>query len=145
MKVPAYKLLKKVVKEREVCLLKLYALMPKKFGDYRDLLPLAFLCSDEYLRHGWTNSNGEINSDSYALASIFYAKATGKSKVNNYTSISGQSKENQTTFISTAKAELYFAELRSKRLDRIISISTGIIVGVCSATIAVIVKTKLAT
>jgi hypothetical protein len=45
MKVPAYKLLKKVVKEQEVCLLELYEMLPKIFGDYRDLMPLAFLCS----------------------------------------------------------------------------------------------------
>lgn len=143
MKVPAYKLLKKVVKEREVCLLELYEMLPKKFGDYRDLMPLAFLCSEGYLQHGWSSSNGKEHTNSYLLASIFYAKATGIKKVNKYTNGSGKSAKGQTVFISTSKAELYFADLRSKRLERLISIGISITIGVCSATVAVMIKSKL--
>jgi hypothetical protein len=36
-------------------------------------------------------------------------------------------------FFPTAKADLYFAEQRAKRIDRIITLSIGVIVGIVSA------------
>lgn len=43
MKLPAHSILKKIIKEREVSLADLIPLLPKKFGDYRDFFPIAFL------------------------------------------------------------------------------------------------------
>jgi len=142
MKLPAHSILKKVVAEREVSLGDLLPLLPKKFNDYRDLFPIAFLCSSGFIRHGWSQEGESIN-DEYLLASILYSKSTGKKKVNAFNNPRGIADLSNTTFTATAKAELYFAELRSKRIERIITISIGIFIGVCSATLALLIKTSL--
>ena len=144
MKLPAHSVLKKVVEEREVSLGDLLPLLPKKFNDYRDLFPIAFLCSSGLIRHGWTLGCEYIN-DEYLLASMLYSAATGEKKVNSYNNPRGEVALNSTTFTATAKAELYFAELRSKRIERIITMSISIFIGVCSATLAFLINTSLTT
>ena len=142
MKLPAHSILKKVVNEREVSLEDLLPLLPEKFNDYRDLFPIAYLCSSGFIRHGWSQE-GEIINDEYLLASILYSKVTGEKKVNTFNNSRGTPELRNTIFTATAKAELYFAELRSKKIERIITISIGIFIGVCSATLALLVKTNL--
>ncbi len=127
--------------EREAKLGDLIPLMPETFNDYRDVFPLVYLCTSGYLDHTWTMSDGPID-DLHTLASIFYAKAKGLKSVGQYQNTRGE-KDLTLKFRATAKADFYFAELRSKRLDRVITMVTSVVVGVASATLALMIKISL--
>jgi len=142
MKLPAHDILEKVNKEREVSLADLLPLLPEKFNDYRDLFPIAFLCNTGYIKHQLTIDGNPIN-DEALLASILYSKATGKKQVNKYHNSSRKTALKTTIFTVTSKADLYFAEIRSKRVERMISISIGVFMGVCSTVLAFIIKARL--
>lgn len=127
MKLESHEILKAIVKAREISLAELDPLIDKKFNDYRDYYPLAMLCTDGYVKCDWT-SKGEPTTDEYALSSIYYASVSG-----NDTS----TKPENNKFFTSPKAELYFAEAKAKHSDRIYSMAVGIVVGICTAILAV--------
>ncbi|WP_126811022.1 hypothetical protein [Marinobacter salarius] len=135
IKLRSHDLLKAVVEAREISLADLEPLIDSKFGDYRDYYSLAMLCTDGYIKCDWS-SNGEPVTDELSLASIFYASATGQQSVNSFIASSAIDPE-RSKFFTAPKGELYFAEARAKRSDRIYAMAIGIVVGVCTAILAV--------
>lgn len=136
MKLNSHKILKKVVEAREISLADLEPIIEKKFKDYRDYYPLAMLCTDGYIKCDWSSNGGPIKDD-YTLASIFYASTSGVRNVNNYHAVTSPRKPEKNKFFTAPKGELYFAEVRAKRSDRIYSMAIGVIVGICTAILAV--------
>ncbi|OUR71190.1 hypothetical protein A9Q92_00880, partial [Methylophaga sp. 42_8_T64] len=133
MKLPAHSILKYIIKNREASLAELMPLIDKKFSNYKDYYPLAQLCISGYIGHEFSYGK----DDEKLLASILYSCATGKKKVNNFTSSRKTINPELDMFHSTTKGELYFAEFRSKRSDRLYSIAIGIFIGICTAILAV--------
>lgn len=136
MKLTSHKILKAVVDAREISLADLEPIIDKKFNDYRDYFPIAILCTDGYIKCDWS-SNGEPIKDEYTLASIFYASASGAIDVNKYHAGEAPLNPEKNKFFTSPKGELYFAEARAKRSDRIYSMAIGITVGICTAIFAV--------
>ena len=79
-------------------------------------------------RRAWANC--------YAF-SIFYSSISGEKKVGNYTAGNSPPPPEENKFFTAPKGELYFAEAKARRSDRIYSIAIGIIVGICTAILAV--------
>ncbi|WP_444891065.1 hypothetical protein [Microbulbifer sp. DLAB2-AA] len=134
MKLNSHKLLKCIVKGREVSLANIIPFIDTKFNDYRDCYPLAMLCADGYVRCDWS-VNGSV-PDEYTLASMIYSSISGQKKVNNYTASNKPVSPENSRFYTTSKAELYFAQNAEKRSDRIYAMAVGIVVGICTAIVA---------
>jgi len=136
MKLTSHKILKAIVEDRETSLADLDPLIDKKFDDYRDYYPLAMLCTDGYIKCDWSTDDKPV-TDEYSLASIFYSSISGEKKVGNYTAGNSPPPPEENKFFTAPKGELYFAEAKARRSDRIYSIAIGIIVGICTAILAV--------
>lgn len=139
MKLNSHKLLREITQQRRVSLVDLEPFIEQKFGDYRDLYPLACLCISGYVGHRNSLSDSRTH-DEHLLASILYAKLSGEKKVNEYNNPGGRKGVEGQIFTTTAKAELYLSELSSKRLERAVTAVVGIVVGVSSALITLFVK-----
>lgn len=141
MKISSHKMLKLINKKREVSLADLMPLIEKVFNDYRDYYPIAQLCISGYvgceMKHG-----SDEHTDEKLLASILYSFATGEKRVNNFTSTSDVATPEMYMFYSTSKAELYFAEVRSKRSDRIYAMVIGVVVGIFTAIVVTLLGIK---
>lgn len=146
MKLPAYTLLKQLIAIRELPLHEAKELLPRTFGDFRDWYPVAGLISQGYLANPFLGEPGERMSER-EVASMLFGKTLGEGhhKVNNVTAVNIAESGSTITLSATSKADLYFAELRAKRIDRIVSAAVAIVIGVSSALLTFYAKEHLAT
>ena len=142
LKSSGHKLLERVITNREASLEDLSSVIEYKYGDYRDYFPLASLVVSGYVACEVRSSSGEPYEERL-LASIFYAKVSGEKVVNNFHNQSGKKGYTDKIFTMTAKTQLYFDELRTKRNERVFSAFISIIVGVSSALITLAIKNKV--
>ncbi|EKO3865865.1 hypothetical protein JFR02_005054 [Vibrio harveyi] len=142
MRLSSHQLLRMILRKREASLKDLDSVINKKYGDYRDYFPLASLIVGGYAACDIRSASGEPY-DERLLASIFYAKATGEKVVNNYHNQSGKSGYESKLFTMTAKTQLYFDELRAKRNERVFTALISVVVGVSSALITLVLKSKI--
>lgn len=66
-----------------------------------------------------------------------------KKKVNNFHNQNGKKGYTDKIFTMTAKTQLYFDELRSKRNERVFTAFISIVVGVSSALITLAIQSKI--
>lgn len=140
MRLPAYSLLKELAACRELSLKEAEALLlPPLFKDFRDWYPVAGLIRQGYIGDPFANSPGTPLSER-ELASMLFGKTLGEGshKINNVTAVNTDAEEIQ--FYATSKVDLYFAELKAKRIDRFLSAFVAIVIGVSSATLTLYVK-----
>lgn len=142
MKSSGHKLLRRVITNREASLEDLSSFIESKHGDYRDYFPLASLIVSGYVACEIRCSSGEPYEERL-LASILYAKASGEKKVNNFHNQNGKKGYTDKIFTMTAKTQLYFDELSSKRNERVFTAIISIIVGVSSALITLAIQSKI--
>ena len=119
-------------------------LLPKKFGDYRDWYPIAGLIKQGYLGNPFLGESGECMTERQ-LASMLFAKTLGDGhhKINNVAAVNLADSRVTIGLFATSKADLYFAELRTKRADRITSALVAIVIGVSSALLTFYVKEQI--
>lgn len=140
MRLPAYLVLKKLAKCRELSLSETKGLLPSKFKDYRDWYPIAGLIRQGYIGDPFNNAKNTPMSER-ELASMFYGKTMGDGshKINNVTAKNSHD-ESEIRLYATSKVDLYFAEIIDKRLDRCLSAFVAIVIGVSSAILTLYVK-----
>jgi hypothetical protein len=140
MKYPGYDVLKVLVKERELPLKRAVALLPRKFNDHRDLYPLATLYTDGFL--GANLNDEQISKKNNEIAKMFYAMLLpeGTVKSDGLGDINGIGWGEKLTLFCTAKTDILFAETKNKRVERIISLLTGIVIAITSATVTAYLK-----
>ena len=129
MKFIGFKLLEEIVKKRELSLSEIKKLLPKNFDDHRDYYVLASLYTGEYIGNT-TIDNQKISSGQNPLAF-----ESNKNVANLFYNFPSDTKE---TVFCTAKADMYFAEQKQKRNDRLITLSIGIIIGIVTAIVTAI-------
>ncbi|ELT7571633.1 hypothetical protein R9Y00_003627 [Vibrio cholerae] len=142
MKLSSHKLLKTILINREASLEDLKSVIESKYGDYRDYFPLASLVVSGYVACEVHSSSGEPYKERL-LASILYAKASGEEKVNNFNNPSGKAGYADKIFTMTAKTQLYFDELNTKRIERVFTAIISIAVGVLSTLITLVITSKI--
>ena len=142
MKLHHHKLLKLILANREASLEDLSKAIDVKHNDYKDYFPLACLVVSGYISCDLRNSSGKPY-DEKLLASIFYSKVSGEEQVNNYHNSSGRKGYGSKLFTMTAKTQLYFDELRAKRVERMFTALISITVGVSSALITLAIKSNI--
>lgn len=139
MKSDSFRLLKKIVKEKELSYRAAACMLPIRFGDHRDFYPLATLHSAGYIS---ATVNYKIKSDepdpNRFIASYFFAmtRGEGKYKCNAFTANNDQGTDLRNVIFSTAKADLYFSERREKRVERMFALGLGIVLAVFSSLFA---------
>lgn len=138
MKLAGYEILKEIVKRREVSFADAFAMIEKKYNDRRDYYALASLCTSDFVNmsikfEGRIDLNSRKNID---VASDLYNLSQGK-KVSIITGNPESDKDveylQNYKFFCTAKADLYFHELRHKRLYLVGTLCVSILVGIVSA------------
>lgn len=138
MKLAGYEILKEVVKRREVSFEDAFRMVEKKHNDRRDYYALASLCTSEYIAMAIKfqgridlnrRSNIEVAQDLYILS-----QGKGAFSVTGVPDTTSDEKYLQEfKFFCTAKADLYFHELRHKRLYLVGTLCVSIFVGIVSA------------
>ncbi|MFZ4504655.1 MAG: hypothetical protein ACOYM1_11980 [Methylovulum sp.] len=140
MKYPGYAVLKALVKERELTLSRTMKLLPNKFGDHRDLYPLATLYTDGFV--GVNLGDEKLSKKNNEIAKMFFAMLLpeGTIKSDGFGDINGIGWSDKLIFFCTAKTDIFFAEARNKRNERILALLTGIVIAVVSATVTAYLK-----
>jgi hypothetical protein len=140
MRYPGFNVLKAIEKQRELTLSQAMRLLPHKFHDHRDLYPLATLYTDGYL--GVNLSDQQLDQKNYEVARTFYAMLLpeGTIKSDGLADIKGIDWKDKLIFFCTAKTDLFLADARSKRLERIIALLTGVVIAVISASVTAYLK-----
>lgn len=142
MEYVSYALLREIVHRREVSIAHVGRITPRRFGDHRDFYGLATLCSA-----GYVDCTIDIDCEgagNQAIAAMFHTLCLGpgKQKYMMYTFFNSD-ETNEEKVYATAKADLYFAELRQKRIDRAVTLVSSIVVGVMSALLTLVAKSAL--
>ena len=137
MKLPGYKILKEVAKKRIITLGEAKKLFTTKFNDKRDFFALASLYTDRYVDTSWIREGCNWDTDKNSLVAeqlYLMSLGPGKHKVNGVPEFVNERDYNiELKIYCTAKADLFFHEQRSKRIERIIALSIGIVIAVVSA------------
>jgi hypothetical protein len=143
MQHPAYTVLKVIAKERELTLGQVIKFLPTDFDDYRDLYPLATLFADGYLETN--HSDSQDSQKTIDIVKQFYAMSLpeGTVKSDKFAEIKGIGWNDKLMFFCTAKTDIFFAERKSKIIERFLSLLTGIVIAVISATITVYLKNSV--
>ena len=148
MKFIGFRILKHIVTKREVSLGEIMPLLPKKFNDHRDFYILATLYTSGYIDStikkdgcNWDTTKNKLVAEEF----YNFTFDEGNHTYHDSEFRIDQDWKTKLKIFPTAKADLYFAEQRAKRIDRIITLSIGIIVGILSALAAVYFKTLLGT
>ena len=141
MKLPAYDLLKAVVAVRELSLADCRPHLCHKFNDFRDWYPVAGLIKQGYLGNPWIGDAGTKMTER-EMASMLYGKTLGEGthKINNISAVNKVGAEDSIVLFATSATDLYFAELCSKRQEKLWSIVLSIAIGVASALLTIYVK-----
>ena len=146
MEYVSYSLLRKIVKDREVNLSEISKCLSKQFGDHRDFYPLATLYTAGYIGSTFKADNDPDFDSSLYMAAMFYTACMGPGRQNYmmFTFFNSEDGRSREKFYATAKADMYFAELRQKRIDRVVTLLSSVAVGVLSALLTLVVKSTLA-
>lgn len=137
MELAGYEILKEIVKRREVTLGDVCSMIDKKYGDHRDFYGLASLYTSGHIDSSikksgcsWDTSKNMLVAEELFLLSL----GKGTFDVENIPQFTNEEDYLQTfKFFCTAKSDLYFHELRHKRLYLVGTLCVGIIVGILSA------------
>ena len=141
MKLPAYDLLKAVVAVRELSLTDCRPYLSHKFEDFRDWYPVAGLIKQGYLANPWIGDSGAKMTER-EMASILHGKTLGAGthRINNIGAVNQLGAADSLVLVATSAADLYFAERRSKRQEKLVSVALSITIGVASALLTIYVK-----
>ena len=139
MKLPAYKLLKRIASVREMSLRDAKKLLSQQFGDFRDWYPVAGLIKQGYLANSLSGCDTERE-----IASMLFVRTLGEGhhKINNVAAIN-QADDKDSLLYATSKIDLYLAEQRAIRTDRLTSAAIAIFIGVSSALLTFYLKVWL--
>jgi hypothetical protein len=144
----ALKILKSIEKFGEMTLKDLGEIIPSKFNDHRDFYILASLKSNGFIDDDLLiDENIDPNSNKeQLLARTYFASNTANDKAEymgtTYSIIGGSSLYDK-IFALTGKGNLYLSEQRMKRKDRIITLASGIVVGILVAVVSAYFKGKV--
>lgn len=148
MKFNGFKVLKHIVTKREVSLGEILPFLPKNFNDHRDFYILATLYTSGYIdstikKEGcnWDTSKNILVAEEFYTCTFDIGNHTYRDS--EFTI--DRDWKTELKIFPTAKDDLYFVEQRAKRIDRIITLSIGIIIGILSALSAVYFKGLLGT
>lgn len=143
MKFIGFNILRAIVNKRELSYQDLKQLLPMKYKDHRDYYPIASLYKSGYIRSTLHEKSGEITGDEFKLAKVFYVHSLGEGMhhYDNQTAFNKNSSEEQEFFFATSKADLYFHELKQKRIDRLITIMIAVSVGIITSLFTFYLKT----
>ena len=146
MEYVSYSLLRRIVREREVNLSEITQSLPRRFGDHRDFYPLATLYTAGHIGSTFkAGKDPDFDSNLY-LAALFHTACLGPGKQSYmmFTFFNSEDGRSHEAVYATAKADMYFAELRHKRIDRVITLVSSVVVGVLSALLTLAAKSTLA-
>ncbi|QTA81863.1 Uncharacterized protein dnl_42170 [Desulfonema limicola] len=138
MKDNAISILEKIEKEGESSLEEIASIIPKKYKDHRDFYIFANLVSLEYIERDLLKSDKQDpnSKNTQLLARELFACCTAEQSAeykNAVYSRSGDVMLKEQKFSLSGKGSLFLSERRTKRLDRILTISSGIVVGIIVA------------
>lgn len=137
MKLPGYRILREIVKRRELTLGEVCELLPRPYQDQRDFYALASLYTagliDSSIKRDGCNWDTSKNS---LVAEEFFTLSLGKGtfqvgEIPEFTNDEDYLKTFK--FFCTGKADMYFQEQHQKRTERIAALVVGITVGIVSA------------
>lgn len=124
MRFDGYKLLKIIVRARELPFREVFQKLPKKFNDHRDFLSLASLCHE-----GFVDTTLPKQPDVLLYAEMFQAYHQGSM----YARVQPMNPNTQNgRFYALAKGDLYFHEQHEKWMERLYGLFIAILVGVLS-------------
>jgi hypothetical protein len=120
-------------------------MLSKMFKDHRDYYPIATLYTAGYIDTNADNKRSDLgnNSKNEEVARLFYTMTLGEGEFAHERRgyLNDVDFNNELRFSSTAKTDLYFAEIKSKRKDRIITLDIGILIAIISAALTNSFKT----
>jgi len=137
MKLPGYAILKQVTKKRVITLGEARNLFTTDFKDKRDFFALASLYTGGYVDSSWlkercswdTNKNSLLAEELYLMS-----LGLGKHNIDGMPEFTNEQDYNlEFKIYCTAKCDLFFHEQRSRRIDRIVMLSIGILVALVTA------------
>jgi hypothetical protein len=139
----AFKILKLIVRKREISLGELSKSLPKKNKDHRDYYILSSLITGGYIDMVCkVNDKYDINqSKNMELAITLYTMTLGKGKFEyqNLKGVNGADFNSEKLFC-TSKADFYIEELKQKRNERVIALAIGVLVGIITSLSSVFIQ-----
>jgi len=142
MKPPAFEILKAIYEKREMTLTEVLGLVPRKFGNHKDLYPLATLFTERYIdtNHDLKRNDSDYLRSNRHVARMLYTMTFGAGtfdydSVQTTNDIDFKDPKEGLKFFSTAKTDIYFAEASAKRRERIVTI----LIACCIAIFSVLV------
>lgn len=148
----SYKILKKIVHEREMPMADFLKLFPRKFHDHKDFYLAASLFSEGYIdcttrmSHTGRHENAtysEVQGFDVAMHLHLASLGQGNHTYREINVINPPLEKFEPVFV-TAKADLFFEERNRKRWDFILTLTVGILIALISsistAYFAVIIK-----
>jgi hypothetical protein len=137
MKLPGYIILKEVTKKRIITLGEARKLFTSDFKDKRDFFALASLYTGGYVDSSWLKEgcNWDMNKNSSVAEELYLMSlGPGKHNVDGVPEFTNERDYNlEFKIYCTAKSDLFFHEQRSKRIDRTVTLSIGILVALVTA------------
>ena len=143
MKGTAIKILKTIEKRGEITLEDVAYILPKRFGDHRDFYDFASLVSIGYIDDDKLkgDNNGDPNQYKEQLLAMRYFACSSADRSASYNNLSwiqtgGPGGLKDEKFCLTGRGSLFLSEYRGRKVERIFSIASGIIVGIIVALIS---------
>ena len=137
MRLPGYVILKEVTNKRVITLGEARKLFTTNFNDKRDFFSLASLYTGGFVDNSWIKEgcNWDTNKTSLVANELYLMSlGPGKHKVDEEPEFENDRDYNvEFKIYCTAKSDLFFHEQRSKRIERIIALTIGILVALVSA------------
>ena len=137
MKLPGYEILKEVTKKRLITLGEARKFFRTNFKDKRDFFALASLYTGGYVDCSWVRegSSWDMNKNSLVAEELYLMSlGPGKHNVEGVPEFINEQDYNvEFEIYCTAKADLFFHEQRSKRIERVIALSIAILVALVTA------------
>ena len=145
MKLPGYKILKEVAKKRVITLGEAKKLFTTNFNDERDFFALASLYTERYVDSSWVRERCNWDTDKISLvARELYFMSLGRGKhtvVGTYEDtpdtpgdiVNERDYNAEFKIYCTGKTDLFFHEQRSKSIERMVALLTGIVIAILSA------------
>jgi hypothetical protein len=131
----AFVILKALVDRRKLSLREVKQMIPVRFGDHRDWLPVASLVDGGYI-HTDLQEGGSMNvhrNDQVAITLFTMTFGPGEHEYQGRPLINGGDFNDEVHLICAAKGDLWFEELRSKRRDRAFQVLLGLVIASATA------------
>jgi hypothetical protein len=140
----SHKILNELRDKKEMSLGEIIKMLPKKYNDHRDVYPFVSLITGGYIDSIMSHNGKDIfEAKNRDLAITLYTATFGKGKFEYIgQTISNGDDHNKQLFFYTAKAELYLEEEWQRRLDIILTLVTGIAIGIIVAIVSSFVTKK---